>query len=216
MEYACARLASDLHLWLPQALISIGRDFKVVQKPAKSKSRMQGYSIVELLVSIGIIMTFSAFAVPSLLRTYRSYQMDDAASQVAGQLKFTRYEAIRRNSVMNCLDKTQSGYLTMFTDYNNDGTAQSSERQIIFSGAATLVDSSTVPSSGSLTAVGTLTTISPSNGTVTFDGRGAKSTAGVSVYWVGNANYGWRAVTVMPSGSVQVWSYATGSWQQLS
>jgi Tfp pilus assembly protein FimT len=180
---------------------------------------MQGYSIVELLVSIGIIMTLSAFAVPSLLRTYRSYQMDDAASQVAGQLKFTRYEAIRRNNVMSCLDKTQSGYLTMFTDYNGNGTVQSSERQIIFSGAATLVDSSTVSSSGSLTAVvgaGTLTTISPSNGTVTFDGRGAKSTAGVSVYWVGNANYGWRAVTVMPSGSVQVWSYATGSWQQLS
>jgi hypothetical protein len=107
----------------------------------------------------------------------------------------------------------------MFTDYNNSGTVQASDRQVLFSGLATLVDSTAVSSSGSLATVvsaGTLTTISPSNGTITFDGRGAKTTAGVSVYWVGNANYGWRAVTVMPSGSVQVWSYATGTWTQLS
>jgi type IV fimbrial biogenesis protein FimT len=192
-----------------------------VKKQTKSKRQMRGYSIVELLVSIGIITTLSAFAVPSLMRTYRSYQMDDAATQVAGQLKFTRYEAIRRNNLMTCVDKTQNGYLTMFTDYNGNGTVQASEKQIVFSGSngATLVDSASVPSSAALTAVvnaGTLTTTSPTNGTITFDGRGAKSTAGVTVYWVGNANYGWRAVTVMPSGSVQVWSYATGTWTQLS
>jgi hypothetical protein len=140
---------------------------------------------------------------------------------VAGQLKFTRYEAIRRNSPTNCLNNTQNGYLTMYTQDPNAASANvnGKERQIILNGPGTLVASSAVPSSGALAAVvnvATLTTISPSNGTVTFDGRGAKSTAGVSVYWVGNANYGWRAVTVMPSGSVQVWSYATGSWQQLS
>ena len=190
-----------------------------MKKHGKSGGKMKGYSIVELLVSMGIIMVLSAFAVPSLVRTYRSYQIDDTATQVASQLKFTRYEAIRRNNVISCLDKTQSGYLTMFTDDNNDSTAQASERQIVFNGIATLVTAATVPSSGALTAVvnaGALTTISPSSGTITFDGRGAKSTAGVSVYWVGNATWGWRAVTVMPSGSVQVWTYATGTWQQLS
>jgi type IV fimbrial biogenesis protein FimT len=191
-----------------------------VKKHTNLKRQMRGYSVVELLVSMAIISTLSAFAVPSLVRTYRAYQMDDAASQVASQVKFTRYEAIRRNNVMTCVDKTQNGYLTMFTDYNNSGTVQASEKQIVFSGSATLVDAASVPSSGALAAVVgtgiTLTTMSPTNGTLTFDGRGAKSTAGVTVYWVGNANYGWRAVTVMPSGSVQVWSYATGTWTQVS
>jgi type IV fimbrial biogenesis protein FimT len=191
-----------------------------VKKHTNSKRQMRGYSVVELLVSMAIISTLSAIAVPSLMRTYRSYQMDDAANQVASQLKFTRYEAIRRNNTMTCLDKTQNGYLTMFTDYNNSGTVQGTEKQIVFSGSATLVAAASVPSSGSLAAVVgtgiTLTTMSPTNGTITFDGRGAKSTAGVTVYWVGNANYGWRAVTVMPSGSVQVWSYATGTWTQVS
>ena len=192
-----------------------------MKKHTNSKRQMRGYSVVELLVSMAIISTLSAIAVPSLMRTYRSYQMDDAASQVASQLKFTRYEAIRRNGPipMACVNKTQNGYLTMFTDYDNSGTVQATEKQIVFSGSATLVDAASVPSSGALAAVvsaGTLTTMNPTNGTIAFDARGAKSTGGGTVYWVGNANYGWRAVTVMPSGSVQVWSYATGTWTQVS
>jgi prepilin-type N-terminal cleavage/methylation domain-containing protein len=193
-----------------------------VKKYTNFKRQTRGYSIVELLVSMAIISTLSAIAVPSLMRTYRSYQMDDAASQVAAELKFTRYEAIRRNDPTKCLNNTQNGYLTMYTRNLNapDDNVHPNEKQIMFSGSATLVDAASVPSSASLPAVVgsgiTLTTMSPTNGTLTFDGRGAKSTAGVTVYWVGNANYGWRAVTVMPSGSVQVWSYATGTWTQVS
>jgi Tfp pilus assembly protein FimT len=182
---------------------------------------MRGYSLVELLVSMGIIFTFSAFAVPSLVRSYRSYQADDAASQVAAELKFTRYEAIRRNSPTNCLDKTQNGYLTMFTQDPKAANANvnANEKQIVLTGPATLLTSGNVPNSGALTnaaGAGALTTISPSNGTLTFDGRGAVVGVGASVYWVGAANYGYRAVIVLPSGSVQVWSSATGTWQQLS
>ncbi len=151
-----------------------------MKKIVNPQSQMRGYSIVELLIALALISIFSAMAVPSMVRTYRSYQMDDAASQVAAQLKFTRYEAIRRNNAINCLNKPQNGVLTMFTD--------------------------NVAAGGSST-----------NGTITFDGRGAKTApAGPSVYWVGNAVYGWRAVTVLPAGSVQVWSNATGTWQQLS
>ena len=197
-----------------------------MKKIVNSQSKMRGYSIVELLVSLAVISIFSAIAVPSLVRTYRSYQMDDAASQVAGILQFTRYEAIRRNNAINCLNKPQNGTLTMFTDNVaaggiGNGVVDTSEKRIIFpaTALATLVDSATVPNSASLTAAvngGALTTISPSNGTISFDGRGAKIGAGDSVYWVGNAQYGFRAVVVEPSGNIQVWSSATGTWKQLS
>jgi prepilin-type N-terminal cleavage/methylation domain-containing protein len=197
------------------------RGLQVVKKQIKLKGQERGYSLVELLVSLALISIFSTLAVPSLVRTYRNYQMDDAASQVASELKFTRYEAIRRNNVITCLDNTQNGILTMFTDTNNDGVAQASEKQILFpaNAPATLTTSASVPTSGALAGVvkaGALTDVNPANGVTTFDGRGAKTTAGASVYWVGNAAYGWRAVTVLPSGSVQVWSNVTGAWQQLS
>jgi len=64
-----------------------------VKKQTKSAKRQYGYSIVELLVSLALIAIFSALAAPRLVGTYRSYQMDDMASQVAAQIKITRYEA---------------------------------------------------------------------------------------------------------------------------
>jgi prepilin-type N-terminal cleavage/methylation domain-containing protein len=199
----------------------------VVTKQIRSKNQQRGYSIVELLVSLVLIGIFSALAVPSLLGTYRSYQMDDVASQVAAQIKFTRYEAIRRNSPINCLNSPQSAQGGLLTIYAQDPKApnanvQTNEKQMVFAAnaIATLAAAAAVPNSSSLATLvnaGTLTTVSPTSGTITFDGRGAKTApAGGSVYWVGNAAYGWRAVTVLPSGSVQVWSSATGTWKQLS
>jgi len=199
----------------------------VVKKRIKSKKQQNGYSVVELLISMALISIFSVIAAPRLIGTYRAYQMDDMASQVAAQIKFTRYEAIRRNFATNCLNSPQAaqgGLLTMYTQDPKAGTANvlTSEKQMVFSAnaPATLVTAATVPNSGNLAALvnaGALTTVSPTNGSITFDGRGAMTApAGPSVYWVGNAVYGWRAVTVLPSGSVQVWSSANGTWRQLS
>ena len=185
----------------------------------RSKRQMRGYSMLELLVVMGIISLLSAFAAPSLVGTYRNYQMDDAATQVAGIIKFARYEAVRQNKPLNCTITTVNGYTAMYADSNGDSVINPGEKEIKFGGTAGLVTAGSVPSAAALNAkvqAGSLTTINPTNGSISFDGRGAKTTAGVSVYWVGNANYGWRAVTVMPSGSVQVWSYATGTWTQLS
>jgi len=195
-----------------------------VKKQTKSAKRQYGYSIVELLVSLGLISIFSALAAPRLVGTYRSYQMDDMASQVAAQIKITRYEAIRRNNAINCLNNMQGGVLTIFAQDPKapNANVQANEKQMVIpaTAPAALAASAAVPGSGSLPAVANvaaLTDVPPTNGTITFDGRGAKTApAGVSVYWVGNAVYGWRAVTVMPSGSVQVWSNATGTWKQLS
>ena len=68
-----------------------------------------------------------------------------------------------------------------------------------------------------------LTAISPGSGAVRFDQRGAvvASPPAVYVFYVGNTSPdgGYRAVIVLPSGSVQVWTYAGGSgsaWQQIS
>jgi prepilin-type N-terminal cleavage/methylation domain-containing protein len=197
-----------------------------VTKQINRKNQQRGYSIVELLISLSVISILSALAAPSLVRTYRTYQMDDVANQVASQIKFVRYEAIRRNFPIQCLNNPQGaqGLLTIFgvDPKAPNNNVQANEKQMVFpaNAIATLAAAGAVPNSGSLAAVvnaGTLTTVAPTNGTITFDGRGAKTApAGVSVYWVGNAAYGWRAVTVMPSGSVQVWSSATGAWKQAS
>ena len=127
----------------------------VVKKQIKSKKQQYGYSVVELLISMALISIFSVIAAPRLIGTYRAYQMDDMASQVAAQIKFTRYEAIRRNSPTNCLNSPQAaqgGLLTMYTQDPKAGTANvlTSEKQMVFSANApgTLVTAATVPNSG--------------------------------------------------------------------
>ena len=180
---------------------------------------MRGYSIVELLVVLGIFGILSGIAVPSLARTYRNYQMDDAASQVAGIVKFTRYEAIRRNTNMTSRN-TQAvalGPASVWTDTAPATTTiPPTAKQIALTTTATLVPDPNAAGLAAKVGVTALTVISPSNDNVTFDSRGATTSFNVvNVYYVGNAAYGYRAVVVMPNGAVQVWSYATGTWTLL-
>ena len=68
-----------------------------------------------------------------------------------------------------------------------------------------------------------LTAISGVNALVTFDARGAVTTGNgnnVFVLYLGNAanaDTGYRAVVLLPSGMVHVWSASSGGvWQQVS
>jgi Tfp pilus assembly protein FimT len=188
---------------------------------------IRGLSTLELVVSLGIVLVISAVAIPSITKTLRIYQLNDAASQVAGILKLTRFEAIRRNTPVSCVNSqaAANGPANLWSDSNGDTVEQSTEKQILLGVNATLVPVGAVPGAAALApAVGVpaLTPLNPSNDSVKFDQRGAVSPAGVYVIYVGNtaaADGGFRAVVVLPSGSVQVWTYAGGAaaiWQQVS
>lgn len=192
-----------------------------------SQKGIRGLSTLELVVSLGIVLIISAVAIPSITKTLRIYQLNDAASQVAGILKLTRFEAIRRNTLVSCVNSqaAPNGPANLWSDSNGDTVEQSTEKQIVLGVNATLLPAGAVPNAAALApAVGVpaLTPLSPSNDSVKFDQRGAVSPAGVYVIYVGNtavADGGFRAVVVLPSGSVQVWTYAGGAvavWQQVS
>lgn len=195
--------------------------------PTISANRMRGFSTVELVVSVAVILAISAIAIPSLTKTVRVYQLQDAASQLAGILKFTRFEAIRRNTAINCVN-AQGGAnapATVWSDNNNDGIADATEKQIVLGSNATLVPAGGVPGAAALaTAVGvdTLTAADPASDSIRFDHRGAVTPPAVYAFYVGNTNTpenGFRAVIVLPSGSVQIWTYtgaATNPWQQVN
>jgi Tfp pilus assembly protein FimT len=180
------------------------------KKSPKREGRTRGFTIVELVVVLAVIMIITAVALPSFIQAYRTYQLNDAATQVAGVLKFTRYEAIRLNVAALTPLKAQirqAGRITnVFTDSNNDGTVQSTEKQILLSGNANLVSAATPPNTvGLATAVGVsaLTSVSLTSGFIAFDRR-AVTPAAVNVLYIGNLalpNLGNRAVILLPSGS---------------
>lgn len=179
-------------------------------------------------MTLAVILILTAVAVPSIVRAYQGYAFNSSASQVSGILKLTRFEAIRRNRTVSCqIQQTGTDWL-LWADSNGNGNPDASEPEYRMSGTVSLLPGGApVPGPAAiLTAlsVGSLTTLSGGNGSVAFDARGAVTMGGgqppVYVLYVGNAaqpDLGFRAVVLLPSGAVHVWTAGNGgTWQQVS
>ncbi len=56
-----------------------------------------GFSLLEILIVIAILLIMAAFAAPLLMRAIASYRLESTARGVSGLIQRTRYEAMRRN-----------------------------------------------------------------------------------------------------------------------
>lgn len=183
-----------------------------------------GFSIIELVAALTVILILAAVALPDFSRAYRIYQLNSNATRLAGLLKITRSEAIRRNYAVDFqVQQTASGWLA-WCDTNNDGIADSTETQDPVVDPISLLPAGVPPSPDAITALlGALTPISGGNATISFDARGAVVFGGqpqaVYVLYLGNAtnpDFGYRAVVILPSGIIQVWSApAGGPWNRI-
>lgn len=187
----------------------------------------RGFSLVELGVSVALLIILSAMAIPTLTRAYYSYVLSDAASQFSGMMKFTRFEAIRRNTRISCRVQQTAGTWTAWADTDKDGNPSAAEAKLILAGLVSVVPAPASPSTAPIVAaIGAaspaITVQSAGNTFITYDGRGGVDFGGnppaVYVYFLGNTgitDFGSRAIVLLPSGSVQVWSSATGAWTRV-
>jgi type II secretory pathway pseudopilin PulG len=201
------------------------------------RSRSGGFSMVELAVSLTVLLILTAIAIPSLMRSFRTYQLNDAAARLSDMLKFTRFEAVRRNSLEYFDFNNPSGpdWVVWTTSSSSSTSPLATEKQILINGFATLLPTGGSPGPPSPGAIATAlnvsvaslnaNTLSGSSGTVTFDARGAIRVGGsisssVFVFYIGSATnpeLGYRAVIQLPSGSTQIWTAPSGGpWQQVS
>ena len=108
--------------------------------------------MVEMAVSLSVLMILTAIAIPTLMRSFRTYQLNDAAARLSGLLKFTRFEAVRRNR-QTCFLTKQNGYAwTLGTDSICSGTLDTNGKQQVITGFATLLPggSSGLPGQGAI------------------------------------------------------------------
>src|SRR5216684_1891960 len=173
--------------------------------------------MVELAVSMAVLLILTGIAIPSLMRSFRTYQLNDAAARLADMLKFTRFEAVRRNKQINFLILPAGNNWIAGTDSDGDGSIGPREKQILINGVVTLLPAGAPPSSASilakLGATSSLTTLSGAAATVTFDARGAVSPLVAYVMYLGSTNspeFGYRAVVLLPSGATQIWTAPNG------
>lgn len=188
---------------------------------------LNGFTVVEFVVVAAICMIALAIASPTFLSAYRSYKLSSGAAQVEMMLKYTRLEAIRLNTPINCDSKALTdGNYQIWTDSHspvNDGIPQTSEKQVSLNSTANFVAIGLAPSTATIAAslgVGALNGIAPGSlPMVQFDQRGAVvNPAGVYAIAISNTHVpaaGYRIVVLLPSGSTQIWAgNANGNWHQ--
>ncbi len=184
--------------------------------------KSKGFSLIEMVVSLAILLVLVIISIPSLDQGYQTYLLNRNASSVSSTLKLARFEAIRRNRIVNCQIQQIGMAWTVWSDTNGDGLLDPTEAQYTLTANDVLLPSSEVPDPSSM-GYNSVTSLSEGNSSVGFDFRGAVYPASVvsTVYviYIGNAaqpRYGFRAVALMPTGNIQVWTATTGSnWQKL-
>jgi len=197
---------------------------KGAPNPRTRRRRIAGFSMAELGVSLTVLLILTAIAIPTLMRSFRTYQLNDAAARLSDMLKFTRFEAVRRNTPVNFLILPSGTDWIAGTDANNNGSVDATEKQILINGVVTLLPSGTPPNPASILAkLGATSTLDASKSgaasSLAFDARGAVSPLAAYVFYLGSAThpeFGFRAVILLPSGATQIWTAPDGgTWQRI-
>ena len=181
-----------------------------------------GFSMIELVVSICVMLILTALAVPSLMRSLRTYELNSAAAGVSDIMKYTRFEAVRQNRKMSFLLAPSGTGWIVWTGRPADTAPAAIEKQLPVAGFVSLVTAG-FPAGPNIAGSGALHVLSGSVCTpacFAFDSRGAVSNLQGYVMYVGGINdpdTSYRAIVLLPSGSTQVWSApAGGPWHQVN
>jgi Tfp pilus assembly protein FimT len=186
------------------------------QRDSIAKRAARGFTLLELLIVFAILFTLAAVATPAVMQSWQSYRLSGAAGNVASLLARTRYEAIRRNTTLDCSLTAQGANQALWIDLNKNGAVDPGEPEVLLPGDIPLVGSGVAPSPASMNYQNVQTLA----GSVAFNARGVVNYGNnpAVVYAVylgvsGASQYGYRAVTVTPMGQVKVWSaVAGGAW----
>lgn len=99
---------------------------EAAMRMGKRNQRISGFTVLELMVAVGIAMVVLGIAVPSLLTWLPTLRLSSAARQVATDLQVARMKAISQNRKFRLNFNTTTTYY-LESDLNNDGTIASGE-----------------------------------------------------------------------------------------
>jgi len=198
----------------------------------KRPPRASGFSTVELLVVVAIIITVTAISVPTVNTLVTSAQLRGGMGDLSGLFQNARNVAVRQNTISKVHFQTSNNRQVAFVDWANCGSSgwcglTTSAPQITLPAKFAQVSppTGTAPAAMTASACGSSTTI---DSTMTDDtyfnqmgvpcvySNSTCSTAQAFVYYfnyTGTANNpSWAALCVSPAGRVKAWYWTGSAW----
>src|SRR6202158_1515190 len=118
--------------------------------PKRNTRRMRGFSLLEILVVVAVILIVTGITVPVVNRSVMTYRLTDAATQVTSNIKMARFEAIRTDALVTWQIKEAANTTTMFVDTDRNGTFSPKVKAVIFNSNIHVVPVGTVTTTGGL------------------------------------------------------------------
>ena len=165
-------------------------------------SRNSGFSLMELMVVVGIIAILSAIAIPSLSTMVPSFRLRSTARDMVSCYQEARLRAIKENTTVVVIADLPNDRLTAFVD-NGPGAAAGNWALDASEKVVRQID---IPSQIDLY----LSTI-PFN-TMGFNGRGLPATAtGFGNLYIKTSGANYREISINATGSVRIRRSADGA-----
>jgi prepilin-type N-terminal cleavage/methylation domain-containing protein len=198
---------------------------------ATTKDKNQGFSLIEVLIALAVIMILTGIALPRVLNTVSDIGLRYSATNLSGLLQSARIQAVRRNTFYSIVPATlPSGDPGYFVDIPKTGVYAVGDPVLSLNPQITVFPGigSGAPNEGGFIA-GLNFAVNPGGANPSFNARGLPCVAapnacpqnpgqGFVVFlskpaFMGNVN--WASIAINPSGRVQVWTCDNlGNWTQ--
>lgn len=199
-----------------------------------SPKRQRGFSLIELIVVVAVILAVSALAAPKFLNAIYNIRLRSSAFELSGMLQAVRMQAVQDNRYYYLCYAANNGVTQAWVSATGTcGTAPAAtDKQVQLGGNVRIVTSGAPAGIGSVLSfpapTSVLVTAKPA-----FGARGLPCYVSgsvcktIAVTLSGNqvacyllyltdtrpvGSNGWAAVSVSPAGRMQVWTYNGSNW----
>ena len=200
----------------------------------------KGFTMVELVVVVAIMLIVAGFATPGILQMVHSARLQGTASDFAGLIQQARIRSVQDDRSYSLFVNAAAGATpsTGFVDLQQTGLIAAGDPEMLLPTEVSLVAAANAPGTANLKAqlLPAASPVAPQDAAsaaatpITFSPRGLPCTpaAGVcsgaglapAAYWAffqDSQTTNWEAVTVSPAGRIQKWSYSAGAaaWNKM-
>jgi prepilin-type N-terminal cleavage/methylation domain-containing protein len=200
---------------------------EVPMKTQQHTKVQRGFSLIEMLIVVAIVLVIAAIAVPNLMRTVYTVRLRSTAGELAGLMQQARITATKSNQVYDIKYSTTNGVSNAYLDLNLNGSLDAGEPVVFFNSGVT-------PAAGAPTGTGgqpspyVLTGDTSPNpaydntSTLAFNARGLPCDYSAAptcltpaqsyfVYYLSSTR-GWAAVVVTKAGRTKVVTWTGTQW----